>query len=90
MVRPIFKKGKRNEYSNYRLTSILLSVDKIIETYVSDKIINYLKNCNLLDSQQFGFTADRSTVTSVEKFSYLVITKMNEAMHVICIFIESL
>lgn len=88
MVRPVFKKGKRNDYSNYRPISILPSIDKIIERYLSDRITNYLKKFNLLDPQQFGFIATRSTVTALGRFSDLVNAKLNEGMHVICIFID--
>ena len=42
VIRPIHKKGKCNDYNNYRPITILSCLDKIIERYVSNEIVNHL------------------------------------------------
>lgn len=37
-IRPIHKKGKKNDYSNYRPITLLSSIDKIVEKYVCEQI----------------------------------------------------
>ena len=54
-VIPIFKKGDRNEASNYHPISILSQFDKILEKLIYSRIINFIEKNDLLCENQFGF-----------------------------------
>ena len=54
-VIPIFKKGKKSDPINYRPVSLTLTVCKIMETIIRDKITEHLEEQDLIDKAQNGF-----------------------------------
>ena len=64
-VRPLFKKGDKTEFCNYRPISLLPSFSKIIEKIICRRLYNYLNNNNILVDQQHGFRKKLSTKTAI-------------------------
>ncbi len=64
-VTPIFKKGPRNQCSNYRPVSLTAIVCKLCESIVRDVIMDHLIKNNLLSDCQHGFIPGRSCVTQL-------------------------
>ena len=60
-VIPVFKKGQRNECSNYRPISLLSNLGKLLEKVVHRQLYNFLDHENLLYDLQFGFRLKTST-----------------------------
>ena len=58
---PVFKKGKREEISNYRPIALLSQFSKILEKLFSIKLSSFLKHCEILSPAQFGFRQSYST-----------------------------
>jgi hypothetical protein len=63
-VTPLFKKGDKQDPSNYRPISILPSLSKILEKAVHTQFYSYLTENNLISPKQFGFRLKSSTVTA--------------------------
>ena len=59
-LKPIFKKGKKTDPSNYRFISLLLLISKVLERVVHDQINAFLKGNNLLYNYQSGFRSNHS------------------------------
>ena len=59
-VTPIFKKGSKLEYSNYRPISILSNVSKIFEKLVSNRLKFFLEQNKCLFESQYGFRSKHS------------------------------
>jgi Notch-like protein len=55
MVKPVFKKGKSDEISNYRPISLLTSFSKIIEKLMYTRLTTHTEANNLLVQEQYGF-----------------------------------
>jgi len=64
-ISAIYKKGKKNEVSNYRPISLTCIACKVMETLVRDKIMEYFVLNKLFTDKQFGFLKGRSTVTQL-------------------------
>ena len=62
---PVFKKGDKSEPENYRPISILPIFSKIIETVFKKRMENFLTQCNILSTQQFGFRKNLSTTEAL-------------------------
>lgn len=62
---PIFKKGDRLYFQNYRPILLTSSCCKLIEHIISTRILEYLKSHNLLTSFQHGFRRGYSTITQL-------------------------
>ena len=60
-LKPIFKKGKKTDPSNYRPISLLPSILKIIERVNHDQTNVFLLDEDILYIYQSGFRSDHST-----------------------------
>ena len=60
-LKPIFKKGKKTDPSNYRPISLLPLISKVLERVIHDQTNAFLKGNNLLYNYQSGFRTNHST-----------------------------
>lgn len=88
IVRPIYKQGSHQDYSNYRPIAILNTVNKIFEKIIVKQLTNFLEKNNILNEVQHGFRINRSTATALEKFTDEVNNRLNEKKIVMVIFID--
>ena len=77
-VLPIFKKGDKNDPSNYRPISLLSTVGKVFERVIHKYLHNFLVSNDLLYKYQCGFLPNNSTVY-----------QLLEIYHNICMNLES-
>lgn len=68
LVVPIFKKGDRLCFQNYRPISLTSSCCKLMEHIVATRILEYLNDHNILTGFQHGFRKGYSTVTQLQYF----------------------
>lgn len=68
-VVPLFKKGDKQNPSNYRLVSTLPTLSKILEKAVHSQFYSYLSENTMLSSKQFGFRRKSSTAIATSKFT---------------------
>ena len=61
-VMPLFKKGDKNDVSNYRPISLISCVGKLFERVVFKHLSNYFNENKLLYKYQAGFQTGNSTV----------------------------
>lgn len=62
---PIFKNGDSLSMENYRPISILFDFSKIIEQVIFERVYNFTKKFNLINSKQFGFQRKSGTISAV-------------------------
>jgi hypothetical protein len=55
IVKPLFKKGDRDNSANYRPISLLTSFPKIFEKIIYERLLQHIKDNNILLEEQFGF-----------------------------------
>ncbi len=67
-VTPIFKKGSKNNPSNYRPISLTSIPCKVTESIIKDGVVNYLLRYRLIKSSQHGFMSNKSCTTNLLKF----------------------
>ena len=60
-VKPLFKKGDRIDFSNYRPISLLTSFSKIIEKIIHKRVYQHFNEKSKLVEEQFGFREKSST-----------------------------
>ena len=64
-VSPLHKQGPSDDINNYRPISILPVLSKILERHVSDCLLHYLNENNLLHKTQSGFRSQHSCETAL-------------------------
>ena len=67
----VHKSGDVQEPSNFRPISLLPTVAKFFETFLYNKISNFLEVYDLLDANQYGFRRQRETLKKSNEVKYL-------------------
>ena len=67
-VTPIYKKGDRKSAGNYRPISLTSVVGKMLESIITDAIVEHLETHNLIMDSQHGFRQKRSCLTNLLEF----------------------
>lgn len=87
-VHPIFKKGEKSEFGNYRPISILPSISKILEKVYYVRMIKFIESKNLLNSNQNGFRKNKSTVRAMYQLINDVCDSLNNKRATAAVFMD--
>ena len=66
VVKPIYKAGDKQNFSNYRPISLLPVISKLLEKLIYVRVIEHLVSNSVLNERQFGFRKGMSTYQSME------------------------
>ena len=77
MVSPLYKAKDPMIFNNYRPISLLSSFSKILEKLMSNRLLNFLDNCDILNKYQFGFRNNHSTYMAL----VILLKKLHNALH---------
>jgi len=66
IVKPLLKKGVKENVGNYSPISLLTSFSKVFEQIIYDRLLKHIEMNNILAVEQFSFRTSSST----EKASY--------------------
>ena len=77
MIKPLYKKGDKNNMANYRLISLLTSFSKVFKKVIHVRLLKHINNSNILVNEQFGVRSKSST----EMASYNLITEILNALN---------
>lgn len=67
VIKPFFKNCKRNNISNYKSISLLISFSNVFEKVLHIRLSEYISNNNILVEEQFGFKIKSATETAIYK-----------------------
>jgi len=87
-VVPIFKSGDKLSPDNYRPISLLPNFSKILEKVVSNRLIGFLGDHNLISEHQFGFRKGHSTIHPLMLFMNNLTSALNKKQISIAIFCD--
>lgn len=87
-VTPIFKKGEKTDINNYRPISVLPIITGIFERHVSNCLVNFLEEHNLIYEQQSGFRKQHSCQTALTKIVDNWLTAINNNEIVGTLFLD--
>jgi len=88
IVKPIFKKGNKQEISNYRPISLLTSFSKITEKLIYARLHSHMDMNNILVQEQYGFNIHSSTEQAAFTLMNSILTAMNNSQIVGGIFCD--
>jgi hypothetical protein len=88
VLRPVFKKGKKTDLNNYRPIALLPVINKIIEKYFTNSIMNFVTHFKLLNPYQYGYQTNKSTVDALDRINNLVTKALDEGKYVGAIMID--
>ena len=85
---PIFKTGSRYEVNNYRPISILPTISKLTEKWISIKVTNFLNFHKILHQRQSGFREGHSTEGALILMTDTWLKAINEGKFVGCLMVD--
>ena len=64
-ITPLFKKGSKTDRNNYRQISLTSIVCTIAEKIVKSRVMDFWRNINILNPNQFAYMEGRSTLSEL-------------------------
>ena len=87
-ITPIFKKGDKFSYKNYRPVSILSCFSKLFEKIMAPRLLNYLNNNSLLSDYQFGFRPNYGTQLAVQQLCQQMYDAIDDKQFLVTVFCD--
>ena len=87
-VTPLHKGGSKSETKNYCPISILSVFNKIFETIIKNRLLNFWKKYNVIVPTQFGFRENHSTTLAIALLNELIINDLDNNNSVCAIFLD--
>ena len=88
LYNPLFKAGCEESIGNYRPISLLSTFSKIYEKVFYNRLLNFLKNQNILYLSQFGFRENHSSYMAILTLLDQIIKAIDNNKFAIGIFID--
>lgn len=85
-IRPIYKKGDKDDISNFRAITIVSNFCKLFEVLLYDSIYSYMSN--RLTSCQHGFVKGRSTVTNLVNVTQFIAETLDRGTQADVIYMD--
>jgi len=76
-VRPLFKKGNKDDINNYRPISILTPFSKIVEKVLQTRLLRHLTDFNILVNEQYGFRTKLITNNATYHLTNEILNALN-------------
>ena len=87
-VLPLFKKGEKDIFDNYRPISILPAISKIFEKIIYKQVFEYFVENKLFFESQHGFRQNHSTETACIEFVDFLKFEIDKGHVPLSIFID--
>lgn len=78
IVRPLFKKGDKDDINNYRPIALLPILSKVFEKCMLSRLLKFCDKFNIIKDQQYGFQKGKSTTLAVFTLIKAVLTNINK------------
>lgn len=88
IVKPLFKKGERNNIENYRPISLLSVFSKVLEKSMYNRIVPFLEKCDIFSASQFGFRKGLSINGALYSFLTDILSAKDQKSNVIGLFLD--
>ncbi|RVE40268.1 hypothetical protein evm_015082, partial [Chilo suppressalis] len=85
-VIPIFKKGNKEDVTNYRPVSIISQFAKVFERIIYPTLTNYFKN--FITDSQHGFCSGKSTVSNLMDYTTELIKSVDGRLQVDSVYTD--
>ena len=86
-VVPLFKSRFRNQTTNYRPISLLITISKILEKLVYNRIYNFLDKDQLFESQ-YGFRTNHSCENAITELLAKIVKGWENKQSTIAVFLD--
>ena len=87
-IKPLYKSGEKNVFTNYRPVSLLPQLSKVLEKLFNARLENFIDKHNILSDNQYGFRSNRSTSEALLELVEKITTAMDKKKYTLGVFID--
>lgn len=87
-VTPIYKKGVKNDVSNYRPVSLTSVPCRVAESIIKDEIVNHLALNKLIRESQHGFRTNRSCLSNLLEYLNILTKLLDDGKSIDMIYLD--
>ena len=87
-VCPLFKSKDRSETNNYRPISLLLTLSKLLEKIICEKVYTFFNNMNQIYVSQYGFRSGHSCENAISELVSAVLKGFQSNKYTIGVFLN--
>ena len=87
-VVPLYKKGDKDDYNNYRPISILIQFNQLFERLISKRLHAFFKKFDLFTKKQFGFLKKHCTEHAILDLKEYVLQNMERKEVTAVLFLD--
>lgn len=88
VVKPLFKKGERDDMNNYRPITLIPILSKIYEKCMYHRLMSYCEKFNIIKKEQFGFQKRKSTTLAIFSLLKTILNGINNNQLVTGLFFD--
>ena len=88
VIKPLFKSGLKNDFTNFRPISLISGVSKVLEKVVCNQLIDFFENNGLFYKHQYGFRKGHSTEHPIVHFAKLINNAFINNSDIISVFVD--
>lgn len=88
VIKPMFKKGDRQDPSNYRPIALIPVFSKIFEKILHTSIYSFLETNKILIDEQYGFRKNKSVNAAIYALVEHVLINMDNRTPVVALFMD--
>ena len=85
---PLFKRGTKHILENYRPISLLITLSKLLEKCIYQRVYKFLNNNNIIFKKQYSFRAQHSCEHAIQDLCGNIISKKEDGLHTAAIFLD--
>lgn len=87
-ITPIYKKGDKCQFDNYRPIALLSVVSKVVETAVHKRLQSFLHTTNFFSNNQYGFRSNHSTIDAVAQLTGTILNGFNKSKSTVAVLLD--
>lgn len=88
VIKPVHKKGNKEDISNYRPIALVSTIDKIFEKVILFRMINFIKRCKIFTTCQNAYIQGRSTTRAIYMAVCEILDALNGGEKIAAIFVD--
>jgi hypothetical protein len=87
VVKPIYKKGKKEDAINYRPITLVPTLSKVLEKVIGNQLIALLEKHNTLNKSQYGFRKNESMNVAIATIIDNIIESLEDKTKCNCVLL---
>lgn len=88
IIRPLFKKGCKEECGNYRPISLIPTMSKVFERLFLKRLLGFFDKNKTISNRQFGFLKGKSTIEAINSLVYDIVKALDAGHSAAGIFFD--